>query len=359
MAMTRPRQIVEGFSRWIDSVTATVVGIFDRLAAPRTIRLVEEEGGAFVLQSGDGGSFDRLQIVDGAVVGTLPENVTAKLRGSRIELVLRSARFLFRPLELPQRASEFLEGVVRAQIDRLTPWGANDAVFGWSKPVVAGTDRILVTVAATARALVIPYVQALADVGAGSVSVSALSQDAASGPVPIKVLQQKGRGALDLGRVRRVLVIVLAGAALMAAAATAGAVVIGSNLQARQDELAQRIVARRTAMRVGRETSLDSATTAERMLERRKHETASSVLVLETLSQVLPDHTYVTELRIEGDKLRLIGFTRDAPSLIGLIEQSTRFTRATFFAPTTRSPSDPGERFHIEARIQPWVLSRS
>ena len=75
--------------------------------------------------------------------------------------------------------------------------------------------------------------------------------------------------------------------------------------------------------------------------------------LLEALSKILPDQTYVTELRLEGNKLRLTGITRDAPSLIGLIEQSGRFTRATFFAPTTRSPSDTGDRFHIEAIIKP------
>jgi general secretion pathway protein L len=34
------------------------------------------------------------------------------------------------------------------------------------------------------------------------------------------------------------------------------------------------------------------------------------VIVIEALSQILPDHIYVTELRIEADKLRLIGVTR-------------------------------------------------
>src|SRR5438045_8074651 len=88
------------------------------------------------------------------------------LDGSRAELVLRPARVLFRPLELPQRAAEFLGGVVRAQIDRLTPWNAADAAFGFGAPQVAGPDRIIVTVAATARALVQPMIDALVGGGA-------------------------------------------------------------------------------------------------------------------------------------------------------------------------------------------------
>ena len=75
--------------------------------------------------------------------------------------------------------------------------------------------------------------------------------------------------------------------------------------------------------------------------------------MLDAVSQILPDDTYVTALEIEGDKVRITGVTRDAPPLIALMEQSNRFARATFFAPTTRSPSDKGERFHIEANIQP------
>ena len=135
------------------------------------------------------------------------------------------------------------------------------------------------------------------------------------------------------------------------------AAVYGFKLGGEQDELTRRIAERRAAIRLGRDGP--QASTPLRALERRKYQSPSSVIVLEVLSQILPDHTYVTELRIEGDKLRVIGVTRDAPALIRLIEQSPHFTRATFFAPTTRAPSDPGERFHIEAQIEPVFAYRS
>jgi general secretion pathway protein L len=361
--MTVLRQVAEGVSRWIDSVVGIVLAVLDRLVARSAVQLVEQQqGGVFTLQGrGQDGSpsAEQVQIADGQIVGQVPAGLATALRGSRVELVLQPGRFMFRPLELPKRAAEFLDGIVRAQIDRLTPWSPTEAVFGWTRPAEAGPERIAVTVAATARAMIMPLVQALATTGATSVAVSTVAHDPASGTLAIKVFDESARGALDARRIRRVLVGTLLVAGLVAAAAVGTAAVMAGTLGHRQDELARRIIERRSAMLGGRDGALDAATAAQRALERRKHESPLTVIVVETLSRILPDHTYVTELRIEGDTLRLVGMTRDAPSLIGLLEQSSQFSRATFFAPTTRSPNESGERFHIEARIEPIMAPRS
>jgi general secretion pathway protein L len=215
-----------------------------------------------------------------------------------------------------------------------------------------------VTVAATARAQVLPYVQALSGLRPDSITVSTHAPDTGGGSAPIKVFEERAQAALSIARIRRALAAVLVAAALTATIGGAAGFVMGASLASRQDEVARKIAERRAAIRAGSGTNTTANTPIERLAQ-RKHDTPASVVVLEVLSQILPDHTYVLELRIEGDKLRLTGISRDAPSLIRLIEQSTHFTRATFFAPTTRQPNEPGERFHIEARIEPVFVPPS
>jgi general secretion pathway protein L len=362
--MNLSAQIQDGFHRWIDSVAGTLNGLLDRLRSTREVQVIEEDQDTFILHVERGGQLPgkdpikghdktpslpdhRFRIANGAVEGALPPDWAAMLRGSHAEMILRPGRFLFRPLELPKRAIEFLDGIVRAQIDRLTPWTASEAVFSWTPPTDQPNDRIALTVAATARALVAPYVQAMTQLGAASVVVLTVPGDAQSAPV--RVFEQRARGALEIDRIRRALVALFVVTGLAAAVSLGYSAIAADSLDTEQQELARKVAVRRAALRAGPEF----ATSAQRMLERRKQTTPSSVMVIEALSQILPDHTFVTELHIEGDKLQVVGVTRDAPALIALIEQSQHFTRATFYAPTTRTPGDPGERFHIEAHIKP------
>ena len=362
--MTPAQTISGGFWRWLDYVAEAMIAVIAMLAASRTVRLVEGESGQFAIHTSDirtsaaASSAGQLRLEDGKIISRQPADAETALRGGRVELVLRSERFLFKPLELPSRATEFLDGVVRAQIDRLTPWSAENAVFGCSMPADAGAGRIVVTVAATAKAMVAPYLQALAGLGVRSITISTRTPEAAPNTPAIKIFEKNVAGILDIRQARRILLTILAAGCLIAAASAIAGTIVGGNLQARQDELARRIAERRAALVAARNAPGDPTTVAERALARRKNETPSSVIVLEVLSQILPDNTYVTELRIEADKLRLTGVSLDAPALIRLIEQSRHFTRATFIAPTTRAPSDPGDRFNIEARIKPIFQPR-
>jgi len=234
--MTGLGDITGFFSRWIDAAAAAIVAALSSFGKRKTVQVIEEDAGSFVIQTArdtpSGLPFERAQIIDGKLAGSHPDAIAAMLDGARAELVLRPARVLFRPLELPQRATEFLGGVVRAQIDRLTPWNANDAAFGWSEPLIAGTDRMTVTVAATARALVQPLADALIAAGAETVTVMATPPGAA----PITVLDHHAPGAFDFNRVRGALVGVLIAAGLLAGVSLSAALRSASDATARRPQ---------------------------------------------------------------------------------------------------------------------------
>jgi general secretion pathway protein L len=343
--MTFLRQIGEAYAGWMDGVAAAATALLGRLTAPPKVRLIEQAAGVFALQPARGGAQAMPLTIANGIAACSPE-AAAKVSGSRVELALRPDRFFFRPLEAPKRAAEFLDGVVRAQIDRITPWSVNEAAFGWSAPVEIANERIAVTVAAAPRAQLVPLTQALDALGAKSVAVSTALPD----QTPITVFDESAADAAEARSVRRKLSAALLALVLLAGSALAADIVVGNRLRDRQNDIAQRIAERRGLLRAGADAAANSALA---QLERRKNASPASVIVLEALSNALPDNTYVTELRVEGTKVQVVGFTSDAPSLIRLIERSPHFSRATFFAPTTRAPSDPGDRFHIEAQIKP------
>jgi general secretion pathway protein L len=220
-------------------------------------------------------------------------------------------------------------------------------VFGWSPPITTANARIEMTLVATAKTRVQPLLRLARLVDAASLAIYATASTA-EGPVRIKLLDQPLRGASGpMLSIPRLLRHVLLGLGVAAAAALLISAYLENAMQSQQSELEQQILHRRAALR----QDSNAPGSGLGLLAKRKQTTPASIMVLEAISRALPDTTYVTELRIEDDKVQIVGMTQDAPSLVRLLEQSPQFTRATFFAPTTRAANEAGERFHIEAHI--------
>src|SRR5450631_65447 len=248
------RQIIEAFSRWINSVGATINLIFDRFRSQLHVQLIEAERDTFTFHMLDNVKNSYLldhpvRIVNGSVVGTLPPNWVTVLQGSRIELVLQPSRFLFQPLELPKRATEYLEGIVRSQIDRLTPWAANEAVYSWTPPVDTANDRIHLTIAATARAKIAPYLQAIEALGSASIVITTIALHLDSNAAPIKVYDQRMGSAVDAMRIRPILIAIFLLCGLSAAISLGVSAIVGNSVADEQQDLLRKISALKLAIR--------------------------------------------------------------------------------------------------------------
>jgi general secretion pathway protein L len=346
-------EIAAAFSLWIDGVARTVSAPLANIKPARRIEVVEDQFGAFTMQlvtkTGIGnGDLPpcRIDVADGRVSHSLSPEWAAAVRGGAVELVLRPSRFVFRPLELPNRAAEFLDGIIRAQIDRLTPWSASETVFRWTHPRDVAGERIALTVVATGRESATAFAQAFSELGAAGVAISTATPEEGR----VTVFDQRAGGQAGFSRMRFALTAVLATTGLLAMLSMGVGGFIADSYDTQHQQIQRRIAERRAVMR-GNQTGTGSSPLE--LLIRRKQTTPSSVILIEALSALLPEHTYATEVRMEGDKLQIVGVTRDAPSLIQILEQSPHFSSAGFFAPTTRAANEPGERFHIEARLKP------
>src|SRR5437667_4024281 len=175
---------------WTGSVAAAIIAGLERVVSPRVVRLLEGDDGSFAVEAA--GKADVIPPRIAFSEGTLSApNLASLFRGSRVEIVLQPKRFLLRPIELPARAADFLEGIVRAQVDRLTPWSASEAVFGCSAPVASGTESITTMIAATTRKVAMSYVQAVSVFHPASVAVCTDIAERNAGRV--KVFEQKAR----------------------------------------------------------------------------------------------------------------------------------------------------------------------
>jgi general secretion pathway protein L len=358
--MTMISEFKELFGDWIASVTSAADAVAGRLVRSRRIVLDQSEDGTLTARAVASKNAPAIADISfrldrGKPVPPLPADWVAVFRGGRIEAQLPSGHVMVCPLDFPAQASGFLDGMIRSQIDRLTPWTAQDALFGWSPPVTGANERIEVTFAATSKSKVEPLLQFVQSLAAGSVAIYSPAS-AGTSPARIKLFDRSMQSAIgstiSLPRLLRGILLATGAAA---AALLLVAAYLENSMQSEQSELQRQISQRRAALR------LDSNATGSAMglLAKRKQTTPSSVMVLEAISRALPDTTYVTELRIEGDKVQVVGMTQDAPSLIRLMEQSPQFSRATFFAPTTRAANEPGERFHIEAHLSAYFGSGS
>src|ERR1700677_1350475 len=116
------------FAEWIATVVAAVNAIRARLAPQRRVLITERDDGTFQARLIAGKkelaktTEVSFRLHNGRPDPALPVDWHPTLRDRRMEVLLRPDRVLFRVLDFPRQATDFLDGMIRAQIDRVTPW---------------------------------------------------------------------------------------------------------------------------------------------------------------------------------------------------------------------------------------------
>jgi general secretion pathway protein L len=286
----------------------------------------------------------------------IPAKVTRAARGAFVVFQLPDDMVVARRIAVPVQAREFLPGVVRNQIERLSPWHAGQVVYGFDADVDAED-------AATLDVRVLIALRADIDRARDELAAIGLPVDRIVTP-PHAGERREGAKLVTLwSRLVDVSPEYLAHTCRRAGAGIAAAVAVSLGLSLwavtsaislgdESEEVAARLRTLQRQIQGPASRSVASLSPNERAWY-AKETSPTAAIVLEALSRALPDGAYVTELRLENATLRMIGLANDAPSLIAPLEHSGHLNDVHFFAPTTRGPDGTLFRFNIEARVEP------
>jgi general secretion pathway protein L len=359
----------EIWSRWIE-VLAAVLFAWREAWRGRHALLVSRENDGFVVRRADGGGNPVMPEMVGAdgsegfAPGTMPATLSPGsqapdelMRAARSGLVIHELpadEVVMRRIKIPVQAREFLPGIVRNQVERLSPWQADQAAYGFDAEVSRDDAASLdVRVLICSRSAVDSVREELEGIGlppdrivvrqGGGENIPAVALWSRLSDAPHEVVERRRR---QVGLA--IVALVLASAALSLWASFSAA-----SIRAESEEAAARSKTLQRQLQGSRTPQALASLPPEQRAWLSKESSLSTVIVLEALSRALPDAAYLTELHIDNTKLRVIGLTSDAPSLIAPLERSGHFSDVRFFAPTTRGPDGTLFRFHIEARVVP------
>jgi general secretion pathway protein L len=274
-------------------------------------------------------------------------------------LALAPHEVLVRPATLPLAAEEALRDAVGFELDRLTPFAAEQAWFDFrvtSRDTIAG--RIALDLAAVLRRPVEARMAELREMGATVLGVGVVS-DLAMSPMPFNLLppEKRERPATSRSTVAArslaVFVAALALAAVIYPLWLKRSAVI--ELQPRMDSSK---AGADVAERLARE--IEKLASEHNFLVAKKQGQYSTLSLLEDLSRVLPDTTWIQQLDVKsGTKVRelqLSGETGTSSKLFELLEQSGSLVNPTFKSALTKGVTPNTERFLLAAEVKPRAL---
>jgi general secretion pathway protein L len=111
----------------------------------------------------------------------------------------------------------------------------------------------------------------------------------------------------------------------------------------------QAIVAETEALR----READRLSRSAEFVRSAKEKSARPLEVLATVTQLLPDDTYLTDIELRQHKLTLSGRSDGAARLIGRFAADSRFHNPSFAAPITRVEAFHADVFTIIAEMEP------
>jgi general secretion pathway protein L len=322
------RALVTGGHRWLLTLEGETV------ALTRVTEGHDEAVGRYPLKGATGTSGMPLRDLGEAreVILSLPEDQT-----------------LVQRLSLPAAVEDKLRGVLGYMMDRNTPFQVEEVYYD-GRVTARNRDRgtIEVELSVAPRGFVDKTLDELKALGLQPDRVSVGCADR-PGFSPVNLLPPERRRrrfrSRRLVNAALALIATVLAVALVALPLWEKRQVIRS-LEAELGAVGEEV---RTAQQL--RDDLGRLTEEASFLVGKRRSTPLALAVLNELTHLLPDDTWIKSLRMRGGELQLNGFSAASAALIPILDASPFFRNVRFLSPVTRDRATDAERFHLAVEL--------
>lgn len=309
------------------------------LAADETIEVVVER---------DGCTLSRVSIDPArALPAALP-------RLHRPILRLPAAAGLRTMMILPLAAERNLRQVVTFELERRTPFKRDEICY--AHRVVKrepAAQRLIIEVTIVQRPIIDRALAVLRslDLEPGAIEVAGADRTEAVSPNLLDAQMARRSARLpDLALAGLGLVVLVLGVAALALPLV--------RAHQTESELEAEVATLKPAAEASRklEAEISALTHEASFLATQREQRPAATTIIDALTHLLPDDTYLTELHLAGSQVQIAGTGPSASRAITLLARSPGFADAKFNSQVTQDPLTAREQFDITAHPAPAAL---
>lgn len=335
---------------WLAELSEMLPENLRRIVATANQRLIiSTDGDEFIMHHGSAKTLQEIGRISSTAEDTPEFSMPDDTQQCR--LLLPQDQVLIRTLTLPLAAEENLREVLSFEMDGQTPFTADQVYYDFVISERSSAGKTL-----SLQLFVAPR----------HVVDNALAKLAAAGIQPDVIatqgLDSKLEESINLlpedKRSNRNAILHWVNASLATLAILLVATAIALPL-IQKDQMIHLLEAEVQAAAVAAQASSQLRQEVEKLvggssyLTRKKKTESTIVDLLDVMTGVIPDHTWVNRIDISNDEIQLQGQSGSAAGLIALIEASPTFGNARFRSPVTQIVRTDQERFHLSAEIIP------
>jgi general secretion pathway protein L len=270
-------------------------------------------------------------------------------RDERVALWLTDTQCLVKQIELPLAAAKNLRQVLGFEMDRHTPFKAEQVYFDFRVLRVDNRkNRLAVKLVVVPRSEMDDSLDLLerwgARTNAAYVAIAASNGDAINlMPAERNTAHPSKLRGINSGLLLLTLILAMAAITIPIWQKRQAVIALLPIVDRAKQQARETDALRREQERLAAEYNF--------MLD-KKQTVPPLVILLDELSRLLPDDTWVQQFNLKGKELQIQGETGSSSKLIALIESTRILHDANFRSPLTKGNMPNSERYHLVAEIK-------